>query len=64
MKVQCLLERVLEAWAGKLTQRASALQRNSLRERERERERESERESEREREREREGERKTRGPKL
>ena len=35
-----LLERVLEARAGKWTQRTSALQRNSLREREREKERE------------------------
>ena len=35
-----LLKRVLEAWAGKWTQRASMLQRNSLREREREREKE------------------------
>ena len=34
-----LLERVLEARVGKWTQRASALQRNSLREREKERER-------------------------
>ena len=49
---ECLLERVLEDQAGKSTQRASALQRNSLREREREGGRERERES------------KTRGPKL
>ena len=46
---ECLLERVLEDQAGKSTQRASALQRNSLRERERQRERDTEGERERER---------------
>ena len=37
---ECLLERVSEARAGKSTQRASALQRNSLREGERKKEKE------------------------
>ena len=45
----CLHQRVWEARAGKWTQRASVLQRISLRERERERERERKKERERER---------------